>query len=99
MAARKKMPQTARDYDPEPCPHCGSTRVRELGQYLNGPCITIIYCQDCGHKVQEEETAGRTWTERQAILRSQQKARERWAGMAEPLFPQEDSLARGLLEE
>ena len=49
--------------------------------------------------MQAEETAGQIWTEQEAIRRSQQKARERWAGMREPLFPQEESLARGLLEE
>lgn len=99
MAAGKKKPETAKDYDPDPCHQCGSTRVRELGQYLNGPCITIIYCQNCGHKVQAEETAGRIWTEKQAIERSQRKAREKWAGIAEPLFRSGTSAARGLLEE
>lgn len=61
-----------------PCLACGSERVKMIGQYLNGPRMTIIYCLACGHKA----TA---WAE--SIPESIQAAREKWENpAAEPLF-------------
>lgn len=65
---RTKIVPLEKDYEPPPCRVCGSVRTRELGNYLTA-CYTLIYCQDCGHKV---SAGGETPRE------SMEKCRKMW---------------------
>ena len=80
-------------YEPEtreplpPCPQCGCTEPRDLGQYLNGPLMEEIYCPKCGRRVV-------AWGD--SIKDVQKKARDMWQDPAEEGPPwDEDGLTLG----
>jgi len=85
---RAELPPEKPEYKPGPCPRCGKENGKELGQYLNGPPLTVIRCPDCGLAA---HSYGST------IEESQAGARRQWA---EPLYHNNDeNAAAGLLEE
>lgn len=78
-------------YQPGPCPACGCERSRELGQYLNGPCLTVIRCPACGHQVSAAADS---------IQDSQRQARAKWDNPGlDDAPPWDENTAAGLMED
>ena len=85
---RKFQVDTTPDFQPGPCPACKSANTAEIGQYMNGDCMTIICCRECNYKVKAFAELARD---------SQQDARMAWECQAPPWDEEKNNT--GLLEE
>lgn len=85
---RKFQVATTQDFQPGPCPACKSANTAEIGQYLNGDCVTIIYCRECNYQVKAVAELARG---------SQQAARMAWECLEKHW--DDEKTNTGLLEE